>query len=238
MSVVAIHQPNFFPWLGYFDKIRRADLFVFLDDVAYPKSGSGMGSIVNRVRIDINGEGRWIGCPLVREPGEQRIRTVRIDDGRDWRGKALRSIECSYGRARNFAQIFPIVRELMACDAPLLADFNISVVTRLSRMLGYGTQFVRQSELGVDGKSTELLVNITKAVGADAYMCGGGATGYQQDALFASHGLGLVYQDFTPSPYGDPAGFIPGLSIIDFLMRSLEPPVGLSVDPQCERAYS
>jgi hypothetical protein len=67
MALVTIHQPNFFPWLGYFDKIRQSDIFIFLDAVDYPRAGSGgMGSGVNRVRVAIQGEARWVTCPLRR----------------------------------------------------------------------------------------------------------------------------------------------------------------------------
>ncbi len=67
--ICAIHQPNFFPWLGYFDKISRADVFVFLDVVDYPKSGSSMSSWVNRVMLKVGSQKTWVRCPVVREFG-------------------------------------------------------------------------------------------------------------------------------------------------------------------------
>lgn len=220
MGLVAIHQPNFFPWLGYFDKIRRSEVFVFLDDVAYPKSGSGMGSITNRVRIRIIGDARWVGCAVLREPGEQVIRKVRINPQADWRGKMLRSIEFSYRSAPNFDRIMPLIADLIACKAEFLADFNINAIRALMAVLGLTTPLVRQSELGIAYKSTELLIAITRRVAGTAYLCGGGAQGYQQDEMFAGQGVGLVYQNYVPRPYGDPARFIPGLSVIDFLMHA------------------
>src|SRR5688572_16171324 len=113
MRICAIHQPNFFPWLGYFDKIRRADVFVFLDNVAYPKSGSGAGSWVNRVRIAIDGAPTWVGCPIRREHGTQLIREVRIDDRQPWRKKLLRTLEVNYGRARNYVSVMPVLEKLI-----------------------------------------------------------------------------------------------------------------------------
>ncbi len=91
--ICAIHQPNFFPWLGYFDKINRADVFVFLDDVAYPKSGSGMGSWCNRVKLSIQNQSKWVSCPVKRETGQQIIKNVVMAEGKIWREKFLKSLK-------------------------------------------------------------------------------------------------------------------------------------------------
>jgi hypothetical protein len=217
--VCAIHQPNFFPWLGYFDKIRRADVFVFLDDVAYPKSGSGMGSWTNRVRIAIGGKPAWVRCPLRRESGTQPIRAVAIDDGQPWRRKLLRTLELNYGRSPGYAAALDLLQPLIEYPTGTLADFNIHAIHAIAEALGLRCALIRQSQLGVDGQATRLLINLTRAAAADTYLCGGGADGYQEDELFAAHGVRLLYQDFKPAPYGDPERFQPGLSVIDYLMN-------------------
>lgn len=216
--ICAIHQPNFFPWLGYFDKIRRVDVFVFLDAVAYGKSGSGMGSWTNRVPINVGGRPAWFGCPLRRRPGMQAIRDVEIDDAQPWRLKLRRTLEVNYKQAPGFAPTMELLRPLLDYPTSRLAEFNEHAVRAIAAALGLECRFVRQSELAVSGIGTRRLIAIAKAVGADAYLCGGGAAGYQEDALFAACGIELVYQNFTPRPYRDPGSFVPGLSVIDYLM--------------------
>lgn len=217
--VCAIHQPNFFPWLGYFDKIRQADCFVFMDDVAYPKSGSGSGTWCNRVQLNIQGKPAWVGCPVRREPGVQPIWTVRMDNNQPWRKKLLKTLEFNYGRSPYYTEAMQILAPLIAYETDNLADFNIHAIQALCQVLSLKTRFIRQSELQADGKATMLLINLVKAAGANAYLCGGGAQGYQEDGLFPQHHIQLIYQQFKPQPYGNPQRFLPGLSIIDFLMH-------------------
>jgi len=221
--VCAIHQPNFFPWLGYFDKIRKADIFVFLDDVAYPKSGSGMGSWTNRVRLNVHGTPRWLGCPIRRQPGPMKIRDARIDDDQPWRKKMLRTLEINYGRAPNFSGTMDLLRPLILQETENLAEFNKTVILAITAHLGLHARFVCQSGLATQGAATELLIEVTRAVGAGIYLCGGGAAEYQDDALFAQRGVVLRYQNFVEVSYGSAGSFRPGLSVIDYLMNGLCP---------------
>lgn len=223
-GLVAIHQPNFFPWLGYFDKIRRADAFIFLDQVDYPRAGSGgMGSWVNRVRIAIQGEARWITCPARRVPLGSPIGAVRIDDAQPWRSKILRTLDANYRRAPAFDAAMSVLSPLIETPEDNLATFNMHAIRTIATHLGIATRFVRQSELDHAGAATDLLISLVRAAGGDAYLAGGGAAGYQQDDKFGEAGVGLVMQQFTPQPYGDPARFLPGLSVIDYLMHDGRP---------------
>ena len=89
----------------------------------------------------------------------------------------------------------------------------------IAAAFGYRTEFVRESALvSTDARGTDRLVSLCLAVGADAYLSGDGASGYQDDAAFPRSGLGLIHQQFTPTPYGDMQRFVPGLSAIDWLM--------------------
>jgi len=224
--VCAIHQPNFFPWLGFFDKIRRADIFVLLDDVLLAKSGSGMGSWSNRVRIDIQGEAHWFGCPLRREAGGQPLRAVRIDERQPWRKKLQRTLEMHYRRAPYFDETMALIAPLLDFPAENLVQYNINAIQALAPRLGFRARFVRQSALGIAGKGNELLIDLVKAVGASVYLSGDGADGYQRPELFAAQSIELVLQNFEARPYRD--GYMPGLSVIDYLMHVAPGRLGLA----------
>ena len=223
--ICAIHQPNFFPWLGYFDKIRRADRFVFLDAVSYPRSGSGgMGSWTNRVMLNIGGNKQWVGCPLKRAAAGALIQDIAIDDAQPWRAKLLKTLDANYRRAVNFQTVMTFLQPLILEPESRLADFNIRAVTAISDRLGLTTAFLRQSELPHQGRATSLLISLTKAAGADVYLAGGGAGGYQEDDAFGAEvGVRLRYQDFAPAVYGPKERFMPGLSVIDYLMHDGRP---------------
>jgi len=219
VGLVAIHQPNFFPWLGYFEKIRRADALIFLDAVAYPRAGSGgMGSWCNRVRLAVQGEARWVTCPLHRMALGCPIGDAQIDDSQPWRGKLLRTLEANYRKAPQFVSCMTLIEPLILEAEGNLANFNIRAIKAIAGHLGISTQFVLQSSLRYSGKATDLLVSLVKDIGGAAYLSGDGAAGYQRDELFAENGLGLVKLNFVQQPYGEPSRFIPGLSVIDYLM--------------------
>jgi len=213
---VACHQPNFLPWLGFFDKLARADRFVLLDDVQFPRTSRG--TYTNRVQLLIGGRPAWLTVPVVRE-GVQRIRDVRIDDRQPWRRKALRTIEMNYARLPGFEATMPLVRELLEHDTDRIAELNEHAIRRLAP--AHAHKLVRQSELGdVPGAATDLLIGLVRAAGGDGYLSGDGADGYQEEPRYAAAGLGFRLQGFTHPDTGAPAG----LSAVDALMRGVALP--------------
>lgn len=219
--ICAIHQPNFFPWLGFFDKIKRADIFIFLDAVNYPRSGSGgMGSWTNRVQINIQGKPSWIGCPIERAKSDQLIKETKICNRVDWRRKLLETMRHSYSKRKNYAKAMELLSPLILCNHEIVSEYNIHAIKSIAQALKINCEFVRQSELKSPGNATELLINLIHAARGNAYLCGGGAQGYQEDSLFRERSVELIYQGFKPELYGDPRHYIPGLSIIDYLMEA------------------
>lgn len=205
--VVAIHQPNFFPWLGYFDKLARADTFVLLDTVEFSK-----GSRTNRVEVLVGGQPHWITAPVQRAGIGGPIRDVRIDDGRDWRTKITKTLRQNYAHAA----ALPLIEELVGHREERLAAYNAHAIRRLAAELGTRAAIVTASDLDAEGRATELLIGIVRAVGGAAYLAGGGAGGYQEDERFADSGIELIAQDFD-APHG--------LSIIHSLLSEESPAI-------------
>jgi hypothetical protein len=218
MTLVAIHQPTFLPWLGWWDKLVRADVLVLLDDVQFPKKG---GTWMNRVRMLVGDEPRWVTVPVDRAyTGTRRVREMRIDESRPWRENVLATVRSSYGRAPFAHEVLPVVEAALSDRTEHVAEFNERTIRLLADSLALdASKLVRQSELGVSGTGTELLAALCRAVGGDAYLSGDGAEGYLEPDLFRSAGLALVYQEFTPPRYAQPvAGYVAGLSVVDTLM--------------------
>lgn len=218
MTLVAIHQPTFLPWLGWWDKLVRADVLVLLDDVQFPKKG---GTWMNRVRMLVGGEPRWVTVPVDRAyTGTRSVREMRIDESKPWRESVIATVQSSYARAPFAGEVLPIVEAALADRTERIAELNERTIRLLANRLSLDTsKLVRQSELGVSGTGTQLLAELCRAVGGDAYLSGDGADGYLEPDLFRSVGLVLTYQEFTPPRYPQPVtGYVAGLSVVDALM--------------------
>jgi hypothetical protein len=216
--IVAIHQPNFFPWLGYFDKIARADVFCLLDHVQFPKKG---GTYVNRVQVLVQGEAAYLTVPVERNySGVLPINEMKIREQEAWREKMVRTLQANYARAPFFAETMELIEPLLRNPTDQLGEYNEEALRGVCAALGLTTRLVRSSALKVSGQATEMLIQITRVLGSDVYLCGGGAAGYQEDAQYAASGVRLEYQCFQHPRYEQRTApeFVAGLSIIDPLM--------------------
>lgn len=218
--IVAIHQPNFFPWLGYFDKINRSDIFVFLDDVQFPKKG---GSWTNRVKLISGNEPRWITATLDRNyHGVRNINEMLYKENEPWREKALNTIFLNYKRAPFFEENFPFFEKLINNKNNCISEYNTHSILAINEKLGIPSgKIYTSSNLPHIGSSNELLISLIKILGGKTYMCGGGADGYQDEVLFNEAGIELKFQNYMHPEYNQQGSdeFQPGLSIIDAVMN-------------------
>ncbi len=211
---MAAHQPNYLPWIGYFHKILKSDVFIFLDHVEYSRR-----SFINRNRVKGPKGAIWLTVP-VKVRNKERIMDVKIDNTRDWRRKHMLTLKSFYGKAPYFDEIFPLFEEVYQRDWEKLAELNIEMIMRIVELLGLNAEFVRSSTLDPRGKKMEMIIDLCKKVNANIYFSGKGARNYQDEEVFKANGIKLIYQDINVPSYPQRFGeFIPNLSIVDMLFN-------------------
>jgi len=219
MTVAAIHQPNYLPWLGYFHKIKAADIFVFLDTVDY-QSGNAF-SITNRARIKGANGVVLLTVPVSRKTPSRRIQEVCIDSSTGWARKHLRSIELSYRRAPYFSPAFEVLEAVLSSPPVSLAGLNSCLIVEVSRYFHLNTPVVSASALGVrTADRNQRLIEVCQKLGVKTYLSGQGGRKYNAEALFLQHGIRIPYTPFIhpeyPQLHGD---FVAGLSVIDAMFN-------------------
>lgn len=219
--IVAIHQPNFLPWLGYFNKLLRSDVFVLFDDVTFPRAKT----VMNRVLIKTRQGPTWVTVPVTNRGDQPLIRDVRIAGDPAWRRKILRTIEVNYAGAPYTKQLLPAVREIVESASDELWRLNQSLIVWSAEQLGARTELVLSSALCADAPylpTGEKIQHLLKATGATTYLSGetAGSKRYIDEAWFEREGIELVWQQFRhpryPQLHGDFAEF---LSILDLLFN-------------------
>jgi hypothetical protein len=212
-----ILQPSYIPWRGYFDQIRRADLFVFYDDVQYDKHGWR-----NRNQIKTAQGKQWLTIPVHSKRVTEgiAIKDVHIDRSRPWEKNHLKALTFAYNKCPYFKDYLPLLESFYNRHDEYLADFTIATTIALSRELGLtATRFLRSSELpGIDGAKTDRLIQILKQVGAKHYISGPAARDYIEQEKFAEAGITLEYMEYNYPEYPQPyPPFDPYVTILDLL---------------------
>lgn len=212
---VAIHQPNYLPWLGYFYKMQQADVFILLDHVQYSKN-----SYQNRVQVKGPNGVQWLTAPVsLRKGAFQPTSEIEFADQK-WKQKHIKTIEANYGRCDFFETYAHELFDLLSSSENRMSCFNERLILWLRDKLGISSKIVRSSELEVQGEASEMLINLVQKVGGTEYLCGQGAQKYQEDDLFEKAGLSLKYSDFKTKAYAQRWGdFVSGMSAIDFLFN-------------------
>jgi hypothetical protein len=212
--LVAIHQPQFLPWLGYLDKLDRVDVFILLDTVQFKKN-----EWQNRNRIRTAQGWQYLTVPILHE-FPQRLDRVRINNQTDWRRKHLQALDIHYGKAPFYDRHAKAFRDLYACDWELVATLNAATVGVLAEAFGITTRIVKASQFEAREEQSARLLDLCKAVGGDRYLAGGGGRDYMDVAQFEAAGIAVEFQDFAHPEYGQVyQPFIAGMSAVDLLFN-------------------
>ena len=215
----AIHQPTFLPWLGFFYKMMKSDVFVLLDNAQYNRRG-----FVSRVKIKNDNGEKWLTVP-VKKKGlrDQLLNQAQLvmEPPVVWKRKTLGSLQTCYGKAPYFKNYFPAIEAIIQEDHLLLTDMNQRLITQLAQDLKINTKIINASDLpGITGQASHRLATICHAVNASKYLSSISGHQHLDTEPFKSLNIELIVNDFKDPVYPQMfETFIPGLSAVDLLFN-------------------
>jgi len=220
--LVAIHQPNYFPWVGYLDRMAKADLFVVLDHVQFERR-----NYQNRTQILLEGEPRWLTVPVVQVSQKETIIEKQVDNSeggsRQWGPNHFKTLRYAYRKAPYFDHYEPRLQEILEARWDKLIDLNMAALEFLREAYEIDTPLRLSSQMQAGGARSELLLNLCRAVGPDSTFLGGmgGSRRYLDQEAFAGAGIGVQWQELEHPVYPQCGGgpFKPGLTSLDLLFN-------------------
>lgn len=218
--IVSIHQPNYLPYLGFFNKLKNSDLFIIFDTAQYVKN-----DFHNRNRIRTPQGEVYLTIPIPsKDCYLKRICEVNLPQDTKWALKHWKSIELNYKRAPHFDEYSKFFRELYSNPPKYLLELNESIINYLLKSFNIKTKIIKASELDLDYsmKSNDLLIDMLKKVGATEYISGKGRGGehYVDIPKFESVGIKFRFQEFKHPVYPQQFGeFVPNMAAIDLLFN-------------------
>lgn len=220
--LVAVHQPNFLPWLGYLDRMMRADLFILLDHVQFERR-----NYQNRTHIRLDDHEYWLTVPVQQHSQHERILDKRIDNPKPgehcWATDLGRTLRHAYRDSPHLDRYAPALRAIFDSRPEFLLDLDLALLDFLREAFAIRTPMIRSSQLKVGGAKSELILNLCRAVGADTYLAGmGGSRAYLDRDAFTEAGIAIAWQDFHHPRYAQfgSGDFLAGLSAIDLLFSA------------------
>lgn len=214
---VAVIQPHYLPWMGYFAMMDAVDVFVFYDDVQFSHQSWQQR---NKIRL-ADGRVQWLTVPIHRDFG-QRICDVKIQFGREWQDKHWETIKQSYSKAPYFNLYEPYIHEIYEVGWYNLSDLTIYMTRMLAEMLNIKVpRLYKSSDMGLEGKATDRLIMLLKKLGATEYVSGLAALDYIEEDKFTD--IKLSWFVYVPAMYPQMhSEFISHLSAIDLLFNTGE----------------
>lgn len=217
-KIVVIHQPDFMPYLGFFHRLLKADVYVVLETAQYVNGTSH--SWMNRDKIKTPKGEQWITVCVKKAPRETKIKEiVLIDDGK-WQKNNLGLLHQNYRKAPYYKEIIPYVEKLYSKNYIYFWEFSFASIQMLMELFDIHIEVVFAGDLQPQGKNNEMIVDIMQKLGAGTYLSGTGAADYYDSSVYEKAGIQVIWQDFKHPVYPQQFGeFIPYLSSLDLLFN-------------------
>lgn len=218
--VVGIHQPNYFPWMGYFDKMDKADVFILLDDVQLTDS-----SVTQRNRVlNCNGIPTYITVAFQKEGYMQKpLREIQLNQDVAWQKRQVDFLRGTYGKTPYFNEVWEFIQPIFTKNYATLVEVNYATICLVKELLGITTKVIWQSEMNYshEGHKNDLILNLCESVSADVYLSGKGAQKYMNLESFKHAGIKVEFQNFIMPEYKQiySGTFCSGLSMLDVLLN-------------------
>ncbi|MFQ6120931.1 MAG: WbqC family protein [Methanosarcinales archaeon] len=217
MTKIAIHQPMYLPYPGFFNKMKNVDIFVFLDDAKYSE-----GYYYNRNRIKTPKGILMLTVPI-KKSSSQKLNQVEIANNIKWQKKHLKSLYANYSKAYHFKDYIEFFEEVYNTEWKTLQELNMKTLFYLIEKLNIDVPIYFSSDLLRDrapSVKTQRIIDICQELDADVYLSGIGGKNYLDKTLFEKNNIKLEYQNYVPKEYKQLWGtFIPNLSVIDLLFN-------------------
>lgn len=215
---VCIHQPNYLPYIGFFNKIKNTDVYVLLDVAQYVKN-----RFDNKNRIRTKEGSMYLTIPLLsKDCYLKRLYEVKSPPENKWKKKHWKSIEAHYAKADYFDSYKDSLKRIYETDFTKLVDFNEAIIRFLIKEFKLETTVIKSTDLDIDVNlnSTDLLINILKEVGASIYLSGISGKKYIDEGKFKASNIWLEYQHFVHPVYKQRFdGFVKNMAAIDLLFN-------------------
>jgi hypothetical protein len=217
MTKITIHQPAYLPWLGYFDKIKKSDVFIFLDSVQFEKN-----SFINRNKIKTANGPIWLTVPVFSKNHFQTsLKYTEINNKANWRRDHFLSIYYNYRKAKRFDECYEKLKLLYEKEYTFLSDLCWSQLLFWLNELKIDTKVIRASDLNIQSKKSDLILDLCKYFEADCYLSGSLGKDYLVEGDFHKEGIKIEYQNYQHPIYEQLwRVFLPNLSIVDLWMNS------------------
>lgn len=220
--IVAAHQPSYLPWLGYLDKMAKADVFVVMDDLQYEAQ-----NFQNRQRVKLNSGAAWLTVPLERGNQGDRICDKRIANAgnpkQHWQRCQWATLRTHYGKAPHWARYAAELEEVYTRPWQRLVDLDLHLLDLARGWLAITGPVLQSSSLGLEGHKTDRIIDLCRKVGAKVYLSGsGGSTDYLDADALRRAGIAVMWQHFAHPSYPQrypQLGFVPNLAFLDLLFN-------------------
>ena len=214
--IVTIHQSQYLPWLPYFEKIARSDIFILLDDVQYEKNG-----VQNRNQIKTPQGPLWLTVPVSVHLGDP-INKVKIADPSALE-KHLRSIQTNYAHAPYFNKFYPKLEKIYSKKWNYLHDLNFALIRYIMDEMEIKTKIILSSKLSLISEKSDLVLEICQKIGATTYISGPGGKNYLDLEKFNDSNIRVVFQHYEYPVYHQQfmrrIAFTPNLSCLDLILN-------------------